>query len=92
MHSRSPAPFLPESGVLVSRGGSVGKRSRRVRRPGGKSLAVTLAIKTTGDSTIVSSASTVKAVTNKREYLQTTSSTLQIIPSGSIALTVFIRQ
>jgi hypothetical protein len=58
--------------------------------PGGKSLSVTLAIKNTGDSTIVSSALTVKAVTNKRGYLQTVGSALRIIPGGSIALTVSI--
>jgi hypothetical protein len=83
---QNPARWYPDAEVSVSGRAEYADPTA----PGGKALAVTLAIKNTGDSTIVSSALTVKAVTNKREYLQTVGSTLRIIPGGSIALTVSI--
>jgi hypothetical protein len=55
-----------------------------------KALTVNLLIHNSGDTTIVSSTVTVKAVTNTREYLQTVSSTLRIIPGGTVALTASI--
>ncbi|MDR1325583.1 MAG: hypothetical protein LBK00_06065 [Treponema sp.] len=47
-----------------------------------KALAVTLLTHNTGDTSIVSSALTVRTLTDKREYLHTVSSTLRIIPAA----------
>ena len=55
-----------------------------------KALAVNLLIHNSGDTTIVSSTVTVKALTDKREYLHTISSALRIIPGGTVALTASI--
>lgn len=55
-----------------------------------KALAVTLLIYNSGETTIVSSTVTVKARTDKREYLHTISSALRIIPGGTVALTASI--
>jgi hypothetical protein len=58
--------------------------------PGGKALAVTLVIHNTSDTSITASVITLKVVTDKREYLQTTGSAAKIIPGGKIALTASI--
>lgn len=57
---------------------------------GGPKLAVTLVIHNTGNTSILTSTVTVKAVTNKREYLQTAGSTGKIIPGGKAALTITV--
>ena len=57
---------------------------------GGKQLAVTFSIHNTGKTSILSSAVTFKVRTNQREYLQTVTSSVKIIPDGAIALTAAI--
>ncbi|MDR1072893.1 MAG: hypothetical protein LBL45_04370 [Treponema sp.] len=57
---------------------------------GGKALAITLTIHNTSETSITSGVITVKAVTGKHEYLQTTGSTVKIIPDGKMAATVTI--
>jgi hypothetical protein len=76
--------WYPEAEVSVSH------TEYTASTPSAKALAVTLVIHNTGDTTIVSSTLTVKVLTDKREYLQTTSSALRIIPDGKVALTVSI--
>jgi hypothetical protein len=58
--------------------------------PGGKTLSVMLVVHNTGETSITACAVTVKALTDKRAYLQTTSATVKIVPGGKIALTVAI--
>jgi hypothetical protein len=81
---QNPARWYPEAEVSVS------SHTEYTDQNDAKGLAVTLLIHNTGDTTIVSSTLTVKAVTDKREYLQTISSALRIIPDGTVALTVSI--
>jgi hypothetical protein len=56
----------------------------------GKALAVTLTVYNTSSTSIMSGVITVKAVTDKHEYLQTVGSTIKIIPGGKIAVNVAI--
>ncbi|MDR3122686.1 MAG: hypothetical protein LBU16_02780 [Treponema sp.] len=56
----------------------------------GKQLAVTVIVRNTGITSITSATVTIKAVTNKRTYLQTMGSTAKIIPGGAVAVTVRI--
>ncbi|MDR2447786.1 MAG: hypothetical protein LBD58_10970 [Treponema sp.] len=57
---------------------------------GGKALAITLTVRDTSETTITSGVITVKAVTDKHEYLQTAASALKITPGGKMALTVTV--
>jgi D-lyxose ketol-isomerase len=57
---------------------------------GGKALAITLTVHNTSGTTITSGVITVKAVTDKHEYLQTAGSTVKITPGGKMALTVTV--
>jgi hypothetical protein len=81
---QNPARWYPEAEASVS--GS----AEYIDQSGAKGLAVTLLIHNTGDTTILSSTLTVKALTNKREYLHTVSSALRIIPGGKAAFTASI--
>jgi hypothetical protein len=81
---QNPAHWYPEAEVSVS--GSV----EYVDQSGARGLTVTLLIHNSSDTSIISSVLTVKALTDKREYLHTVSSSLRIIPDGTIALTVSI--
>jgi hypothetical protein len=53
-----------------------------------KSLLLTLVIHNDGNTSIINSTVTILVKTNAREYLQTVSSTIKIIPGGKIALAV----
>jgi hypothetical protein len=57
---------------------------------GGKALHVTAVIHNTGDTAITAGAVTVKAATDKREYLQTIAISGGIIPGGKIAVSAAI--
>jgi hypothetical protein len=48
---------------------------------------VTITIHNTSNTSITSSTVTLKAVTNKREYLQTIGASNKIIPDGTVAMT-----
>jgi hypothetical protein len=80
---QNPARWYPKAEVSVS-------NRIEYTESNTKRLAITLLIHNTGDTTIVSSTLTVKALTGKREYLQTISSALRIIPGGKVALIVSI--
>lgn len=80
---QNPARWYPEAGVSVS-------SHTEYPESGAKGLAGTMVIHNTGETTIVSSTLTVKARTDKREYLQTINSALRIIPDGKVALTASI--
>jgi hypothetical protein len=56
----------------------------------GKALSVTLTVHNTSSASITSGVITVKAVTDKREYLQTAGSNIKIIPGGKIAINTAI--
>jgi hypothetical protein len=81
---QNPARRYPEAEVSVS------SHTEYTDQSGAKGLAVSLLIHNTSDTTIVSSTLTVQALTDKRTYLQTMSSTLRIIPDGTVALTASI--
>jgi copper(I)-binding protein len=81
---QNPARWYPEAEVSVSH------TEYTDQTPSAKALVVTLLIHNSGDTTIVSSTVTVKARTDKREYLHTISSALRIIPGGTVALTASI--
>jgi len=51
-----------------------------------KSVAITFTIHNTSRTSIVASAITFKVTTDQREYLQTVSSNVRIIPNGIIAI------
>jgi archaellum component FlaG (FlaF/FlaG flagellin family) len=57
---------------------------------GGKACRITLVIHNTGDTSIASGAVTLKVITNKHEYLQTTAFTSKIIPDGKIAVPIAV--
>jgi hypothetical protein len=57
---------------------------------GNKTALITLLIHNTGDTSIVSTVITIKAVTDKRTYTQTAVSSTRIIPDGKIALSVTV--
>jgi hypothetical protein len=78
---QNPTHWYPEAEVSMS------SHTEYTDQSGAKALAVTLLIHNSGDMTIVSSTLTVKALTDKREYLHTVSSALRIIPDGKVALT-----
>jgi len=55
-----------------------------------KSVAITFTIHNTSKTSIVASAITFKIITDQREYLQTVSSNVRIIPDGLIALSTAV--
>jgi hypothetical protein len=57
---------------------------------GGKALAVTLTVHNTSGASITSGAITVKAVTDKHEYLQTAGVSGKITPGGKMAANVTV--
>jgi hypothetical protein len=65
---------------------SIGTYSEYTDMTGAKHLAVTVIIHNTSKTSITSSTITLKAVTNKREYLQTIGATNKIIPDGTVAM------
>jgi hypothetical protein len=69
---------------------SVGNYSEYTDAMGGKHLAVTIIIHNTSKTSITSSTVTIKAATDKREYLQTIGTTNKIIPDGTVAMTLSV--
>ncbi|MDR0557143.1 MAG: hypothetical protein LBG43_04650 [Treponema sp.] len=57
---------------------------------GGTALAITLTVHNTSGASITSGVITVKAVTDKHEYLQTMGLPVKINPGGKMAITVTV--
>jgi hypothetical protein len=57
---------------------------------GAKQMTVTFTVHNTSRASILNSAVTFRVKTGKREYIQTVSSAIKIIPGGAIALTAAV--
>jgi hypothetical protein len=80
---QNEARWYPEAEVAV-------QSHTEYTNAAGRNLAVILTVHNTSSTSIASGTVTVKAVTDKREYLQTTGFTSKIVPDGKIALSVSI--
>lgn len=69
---------------------SIGNYSEYATAAGGRALAVTVVVHNTSSTSITSGTVTVRAVTDRREYLKTAGFTTKINPDGKVSLSISV--